>query len=79
MILSAPYDDIIKILEDIADEKGVQALCKPNLKPSGLVKEIYDLERGQTHLNARSNEVELRKILLKYFADWTEPTANTDI
>ena len=68
--MSARYDDMIKILDDIADENGV---------PSGLVKEVYDLERGQTHLNARTNEVELRKILLKYFADWTEPTANTDI
>ena len=52
---SDSYDAIIKILQDCAKENGVS---------KKLVKKIYDLERGQTHLASRTNESDLRKILL---------------
>jgi len=52
---SESYDAIIKILQDCAKENGVS---------KKLVKKIYDLERGQTHLAARTNESDLRGALL---------------
>ena len=55
--MSAPYDDMIKILGKCASEKGVAV---------ELVKQIYDLERGQIHLSHRDLEAEIRKIILEF-------------
>ena len=52
---SESYDAIIKILQDCAKENGIS---------KKLVKKIYDLEAGQTHLAARTNEDDLRRALL---------------
>ena len=48
---------MIKILEKRAEEENI---------PIKLVKEIYDLERGQTHLNNRANETKLRETIFEY-------------
>ena len=48
---SESYDAIIKILQDCAKENGIS---------KKLVKKIYDLEAGQTHLASRTNESDLR-------------------
>ena len=55
--MSAPYDDMIKILGKCASEKEVSP---------ELIKQIYDLERGQIHLSHRENEVELRQKILEF-------------
>ena len=55
--MSAPYDDMIEILGKCASEKGVSL---------ELVKQIYDLERGQIHLSHRDLEVEIRMIILEF-------------
>ena len=52
---SESYDAIIKILQDCAKENGIS---------KKLVKKIYDLEAGQTHLPSRTNEDDLRRALL---------------
>ena len=49
------YNEIIKILQECAKEEGIS---------EELVKEIYDLERGQTHLSSRANESDVREKLL---------------
>lgn len=54
------YDKLIKILQECAKEKGIS---------EKLVKEIYDLEKGQTHLPSRTNESDLRKLLLDQVKD----------
>ncbi len=46
------YEQIIKVLEKRAEEEGI---------PKKLVKEIYDLERGKTHLIHRGIETTLRE------------------
>ena len=56
-MLDNPYDSIIKILENRANEIDIS---------KEMIKEIYDMERGQTHLNSRGNEVELRQKLLSH-------------
>ena len=55
--MSAPYDNMIEILGKCASEKGISA---------ELVKQIYDLERGQIHLSHRDLEVEIRMIILEF-------------
>ena len=55
--MSAPYEDMIKILGKCASEKGVS---------EELVKQIYDLERGQIHLLHRELEVEIRMKILEF-------------
>jgi len=55
--LSAPYDDMIEILGKCASEKGVSL---------ELVKQIYDLERGQIHLSHRDLDAEIRKKILEF-------------
>ena len=50
------YNEIIKILEGVAKEKGI---------PDGLLKKIYDMERRQVHLSSRDNIDELRRILFE--------------
>ena len=55
--MSAPYEDMIEILSKCASEKGVS---------KKLVKQIYDLERGQIHLSHRELEVEIRMIILEF-------------
>ena len=55
--MSAPYEDMIKILGKCASEKGISA---------ELVKQIYDLERGQIHLSHRDLEVEIRMKILEF-------------
>ena len=57
---SESYDAIIKILQDCAKENGIS---------EKLVKKIYDLERGQTHLPVRANESDLRRALLDEVRD----------
>ena len=57
---SESYDAIIKILQDCAKENGVS---------KKLVKKIYDLEAGQTHLPSRTNEDDLRRALLDEVRD----------
>tara|TARA_B100001123_G_C14651951_1_gene765998 strand:+ start:72 stop:299 length:228 start_codon:yes stop_codon:yes gene_type:complete len=54
------YNEIIKILQECAKEEGIS---------EELVKEIYDLERGQTHLPSRTNESDLREKLLDQVKD----------
>ena len=54
------YDAIIKILQDCAKENGIS---------KKLVKKIYDLEAGQTHLPSRTNEDDLRRALLDEVRD----------
>ena len=49
------YNKIIEILQECAREKGIS---------EEVVKKIYDLEKGQTHLPSRTNEDDLRKELL---------------
>ena len=55
--MSAPYEDMIEILSKCASEKGVS---------KKLVKQIYDLERGQIHLTHRDLEGDLRKKILEF-------------
>ena len=55
--MSAPYEDMIKILGKCASEKGVS---------EELVKQIYDLERGQIHLSHRDLDAEIRKKILEF-------------
>ena len=55
--MSAPYEDMVKILSKCASEKGVS---------TELVKQIYDLERGQIHLSHRELEVEIRMKILEF-------------
>ena len=57
---SESYDAIIKILQDCAKENGIS---------KKLVKKIYDLEAGQTHLPSRTNEDDLRRALLDEVRD----------
>ena len=54
------YNKIIEILQECAKEEGIS---------EELVKEIYDLERGQTHLPSRANESDLREKLLDQVKD----------
>lgn len=51
---------MIKILTDCANEKGVLP---------ELVKQIYDIERGEVHQNIRMNEVVLRDAISKSFKE----------
>ena len=55
--MSSPYDQIIKILEKRAEEECL---------PKKLVKEVYDLERGKTHLKNRDIETTLREKTYAY-------------
>lgn len=56
--MSAPYDKIIEILTESAKEKNI---------PAELIKKIYDLERGETHLIRRDNEISLRREITEFF------------
>lgn len=49
--MTAPYEDMVKILQKCAEEQGI---------PKKLIKEIYDMERDQSHLSYRNNEIDLR-------------------
>ena len=53
----APYEDMIEILGKCANEKGVSV---------ELVKQIYDLERGQIHLTHRELEGDIRRKILEF-------------
>lgn len=53
--MNGPYDQIIKILEECAEKEDV---------PKKLVKEIYDLEKANTHLQNR--RIDLREKLLSH-------------
>ncbi len=57
VLLNLPYEQIIKILEKRAEEEGI---------PIKLVKEVYDLERGKTHLRNRGIETTLREKVYGY-------------
>ena len=55
-MLAAPYEDMMKILEECAKEKGISPK---------LIKKIYDLERDQSHLSYRNNEIKLRQDIIE--------------
>jgi hypothetical protein len=55
--MNIPYEQLIKILEECAEKEGI---------PKKLVKEIYDLEKAQTHLTNRGNEIALRQKILSH-------------
>ena len=51
-----PYEELVKILQECAKEKNIS---------EKLVKNIYDFERGQTHLTTRKSSLpDLRGFLL---------------
>lgn len=56
--MSAPYDKMIEILTECAKEKNI---------PAELIKKIYDLERGQTHLIHRDNELSFLREITEFF------------